>query len=862
MPINADKPHLWKADVEESIDFYNDWFIRFAPETYRKQRAITAKEVTHAFELTDYLRSIAPDTLAKHPQVLPILRMACAPPIARDRLMGLARTSKSLIQSMEGTPETPPRIPPRMPKRDLQENLKRISETIQELADRDLLAWLESNAEPEWEEIERASTVVADRLCGATSDPIIRNAQEQRQLASLKAWLDARGYNQLPPGEIDNLQEMAPGTYAFRLNVVVGATSQKVNIPVDCAIKPHGAGDSALPILVEAKSAGDATNTNKRRKEEAQKYHQLVLTHGRDVQFILLLCGYFEPGYLGYEASEGIDWVWEHRLNDLNVLVSGQTGPERKDRAQEEAASYVPWGFEKEAIRSKKQICVDGQKTQEQRNRMGQFSTPFLLARQIVEETLFLKEHSSHQTFIEPAMGSGVFFSALENAATNGMIADAIGVEIDPAYGAIARELWGSRPWHVVLDDFINFSAHEENACRFGLLCTNPPYVRHHHLSPELKQELQARIARELGLKVSGLSGLYVYFMLLAHSILEDGAAAAWLVPSEFLYVNYGKPLRDYLLNHVTLTRIHQFDPADVQFDDALVSSCVVVYKKSPPEGHEPLRYTFGGGFADPREETMIPRDAGVLGGKWALRNCTLDKASDEWALRVSDLFDVKRGIATGANDFFIVDGDQAEALRLPSAFLKPILPSPRMLLDTTIDADEEGCPLLADAKRFFLLDCRLPYEVVADRHPELCAYLRQGEDKGISASYLCSRRKPWYLQERREPAPFLVTYMTRRDTEAHPFRFFLNRSRALATNVFILLYPKPPLRRLLSNEPERMVDLLDILNGLERKMVIAGGRTYGGGLHKLEPGELASLPLPPEIQWLLDLVEPNLLPV
>jgi hypothetical protein len=103
---------------------------------------------------------------------------------------------------------------------------------------------------------------------------------------------------------------------------------------------------------------------------------------------------------------------------------------------------------------------------------------------------------------------------------------------------------------------------------------------------------------------------------------------------------------------------------------------------------------------------------------------------------------------------------------------------------------------------------------------------------------------------------------MTRRDTEAHPFRFFLNRSRALATNVFILLYPKPPLRRLLSNEPERMVDLLDILNGLERKMVIAGGRTYGGGLHKLEPGELASLPLPPEIQWLLDLVEPNLLPV
>jgi hypothetical protein len=31
----------------------------------------------------------------------------------------------------------------------------------------------------------------------------------------------------------------------------------------------------------------------------------------------LFLCGYFDSGYLGYEAAEGIDWVWEHRIDDL-----------------------------------------------------------------------------------------------------------------------------------------------------------------------------------------------------------------------------------------------------------------------------------------------------------------------------------------------------------------------------------------------------------------------------------------------------------------------------------------------------------------------------------------------------------------
>ncbi|WP_204376562.1 hypothetical protein [Ventosimonas gracilis] len=24
-----------------------------------------------------------------------------------------------------------------------------------------------------------------------------------------------------------------------------------------------------------------------------------------------------DSGYLGYEAAEGIDWVWEHRIDDL-----------------------------------------------------------------------------------------------------------------------------------------------------------------------------------------------------------------------------------------------------------------------------------------------------------------------------------------------------------------------------------------------------------------------------------------------------------------------------------------------------------------------------------------------------------------
>lgn len=165
----------------------------------------------------------------------------------------------------------------------------------------------------------RAATIVADRLCSAVANPIVRNAQERRQLELIGAWLDARGYRRQALSVGTALTAMPPGTYAFRLNISVGRT-RRVNIPIDAVIQPLHLAKTRLPILIEAKSAGDFTNTNKRRKEEATKVHQLRDELGPSARFLLFLCGYFGSDYLGYEAAEGIDWIWEHRIDDLAKL--------------------------------------------------------------------------------------------------------------------------------------------------------------------------------------------------------------------------------------------------------------------------------------------------------------------------------------------------------------------------------------------------------------------------------------------------------------------------------------------------------------------------------------------------------------
>lgn len=316
MPVNADKIAYWKSDVATSVDMYNQWFMDFAPVAFKNTRTRTTKDVELALQATGYLTNLNPQTIIDNPRIISTLRMSTCPPIAVDRLIGLAGVIPSMVKSMEATGRVPPRMQPAM----LYNELAKVAYIIQKMADPDIFVWLGRSTPASQQEIHRAATIVADRLCGSVANPIIRNAQEQRQLAAIKAWLDARGYAQLTSGSGFTFETMPPGTYSFRMNipVLLETGDREINIPIDAIIKPRYAHANSLPIFFEAKSAGDFTNTNKRRKEEAVKMSQLKRKFtGQQISFNLFLCGYFDCGYLGYEAAEGIDWVWEHRIDDL-----------------------------------------------------------------------------------------------------------------------------------------------------------------------------------------------------------------------------------------------------------------------------------------------------------------------------------------------------------------------------------------------------------------------------------------------------------------------------------------------------------------------------------------------------------------
>ena len=471
--------------------------------------------------------------------------------------------------------------------------------------------------------------------------------------------------------------------------------------------------------------------------------------------------------------------------------------------------------------------------------------TPPELARDIAEYALSLVSVPGCQvSFGDPAVGTGAFYQALLQVVSPDRIASAIGVDISAKQVNVARRKWSHRGMTVIHGDYL----HMESLSPRNLILANPPYLRHQDIPVNVKTEMGQRLLVSMGMQVGAQSGLYVYFLLLSHGWMEQGAVAAWLIPSEFMQTGYGSAVRSYLTHKVQLIRIHIFDPGDPQFENAMVCPAVVVFRNChPSEGHSAVLSTNGTLQKPVIQETVDIADL-RREGKWSVpsRPYRPTKSSDR---HIEDLFIIRRGIATGANTFFIMERTEAEQIGIPNVALRPILPKVRALETDIVEGDKDGYPRVDP--QLCVLDCSLSEEEISARYPRFSAYLATARGRGIRDLTLVQHRSPWYRQERREPAPFLCTYMGRGCHGKPPLRFIWNKSRAIAANTYMLLYPRPQLTQLLSARPGIAQDVFLLLQETARKTMSKNSRVYAGGLRKIEPSELRKVRLASHPSWL-----------
>jgi len=484
------------------------------------------------------------------------------------------------------------------------------------------------------------------------------------------------------------------------------------------------------------------------------------------------------------------------------------------------------------------QKALDDAKTPLERNKLGQFSTPIELANEILQYGLSICT-GNEINFLDPAFGTGTFYSALLQKENKKKINKATGFEIDHFYGNPTRNIWAKNDLDLSIADFTTISPKPS----YNLVICNPPYVRQQHIASSEKARLQTLSFTRTGIKLSGLAGLYCHFLLLSHSWMSSNAISGWLIPSEFMDVNYGSALKKYLLDDVTLLHIHRFDPLEGQFADALVSSAIVWFKNTPPQKEHSVKFSFGGSLLNPKVSKQINSDILREEKKWTRFPNSNVRVNDVSSV-LEDFFNIRRGLATGANKFFIVSENWINNRKLPFELFRPILPGPQSIKDNIVNSDSKGVPELAE--RLFLLDTSYPEEYIKNVYPTLFTYIEEGKVDNIDKGYICSHRSPWYSQEKRAPAPIICTYMGRATDKAqHPFRFILNNTNATMTNAYLGLYPTARLLSLAAKQPDLIEKIWERLSQISIADMIDEGRVYGGGLHKLEPKELAKVPMP-----------------
>jgi adenine-specific DNA methylase len=508
------------------------------------------------------------------------------------------------------------------------------------------------------------------------------------------------------------------------------------------------------------------------------------------------------------------------------------------------------------------------------RKELGQFRTPEHVAEAMAEWAI----HNGTDSVLDPGMGAGALTSAMYKAKQRAdgeqSVDEMYGVDLNQLSVVMAttalKLVNGEGTPHFETADFLDAVAEgatsrlvqNENSGvvqiqKVDAVVSNPPYSRHQDIFQDksrVNQIASVNAAMEFDLQ----SPMYLYFIVHAAQFLDDGGRMAVITPSEWLETDYGKKLQAFLLNNFAVRGIVVYDPRIEVFDGPMTTACISLLERME-DGAGDCTTSFLRISEWPGMQTVLDAVDGRLPvGKTEYgylnrlpqtellpeRDWTdyLSPESVEELPELStfhELAEIKRGIATGNNDFFCLSDSEVEERGISEECRVKLIRRTNGLAYDLRNKDWEEWR--DDGDEVWLLYCHDEENELIERHdiddPAVVKYLNEGEEQGANEGYLMEKRNPWYRVEKRDPSPILVTYMSKSG-----FRFIRNQAGVVSlNNLHNISFPEDTPEY----NPKEVNALLAYLNSdIVNKIVERSGREYGGGLHKIEPGELKHIPV------------------
>ncbi len=457
------------------------------------------------------------------------------------------------------------------------------------------------------------------------------------------------------------------------------------------------------------------------------------------------------------------------------------------------------------------------------RKARGAFFTPSGITNHIAGWAI----RSSADRVLEPSTGDAAFLKAAA-ARLRGLGVDTpelYGVEIHGPSAANAEQVVraaGGRA-QVTVSDFFLVDARPV----YDVVLGNPPFIRYQDWTGE--QRDRARFAAlQQGVSLTGLASSWAAFVVHAAGFLRPGGRLALVLPAELLSVNYAAPIRRFLLERFASVELVVFD--EQVFPDAEADTVLVKADgwNEPSVGSAILRQTQNASTLNALAQgsTWAPVD---MTERWSplalpsLVNTTMTRLRTREAfVPLSDYGDTSLGSVTGANRYFALSPSRVADLGIPQRDLVKISPPGSAHLRGLELSSAAWRRLGEEGKSTWLLSPGLePAEPTLD-------YIASGSDTGIDAAYKCRVRKPWWRVPLLAAPDLFLTYMN-----ADTARLTSNSAGTRHLNSVHGVYLRESVR-----EIAREVLPVASLNSLTVLSAELVGRSYGGGVLKLEPKE------------------------
>ncbi len=422
------------------------------------------------------------------------------------------------------------------------------------------------------------------------------------------------------------------------------------------------------------------------------------------------------------------------------------------------------------------------------------------------------------ERILEPSVGTGILVRAIGEKITS---ANVTCIDVDQAPLDVATR---TAPKHLdcnfVQRDFLLGNIKE----LFDGVLSNPPYLRHHDISYEV--DIYEEIGKRNKVVISKACNIYVLFIFEILRVLAPGGRAAILVPTDWLSSNAAKCLRDHLLKTKMLKEMLCFDENDNQFNDAITTSVVLLIEKSQFK-NDPLLLRFYSDKFDAPFIKVIDWQTLEFAKKWSgiLVNEVIDGSN--FLLSLSEIATTKRGLATGANQFFHLTERQVDEASISYSNVLPCIGAAKDVLGLIFTKEDLArLDLAGAATKLVNFSGKLS-------EAEL-KYIKQGEERGYHKRFLLARRNPWFKNEQREVAQIWAASFARNHV-----KFIWNQSGALNLTTYHCIYTK--------NLSEFQIGaLVCLLNSSPIQRRFAEHlRVLGGGLLKFQPNDLLEIQIP-----------------